>query len=493
MNRREFLTGAALAAATPGAAALAAATGGPRSCAAGNGQDARCPSFSVVVVGGGPAGACAAVAAARNGADVLVVEQGNCLGGMATRGLVGPFMTCSDTTGEQLIVQGLFMEIVERMVAAGGAIHPRDVRAGTPFTAWITHGHDHVTPFDPEALKFTLDDLCREAGVRILYHATFLAPVMEGGRITGVEVFTKAGPQRIKAKVVIDATGDGDVAFRAGVPCELGDAGRGGAMQPCTTFFRIAGLPEEVLVADYRSHGGGIGKEKDGRGRRLLSWYVEKARAAGKWHIPRPHVNLYRGVRSDEWFVNCSRLSNVDATDPKSLSAAETEGRRQVREILDLLRTYLPGGENIRLVSTASTLGVRETRHVAGEYRLDKDDVVNGAVPSDSVFVCSSSIDLHGGKGKSGTLYVRVRKGRWYGVPYRCLVPQKVDGLLVAGRCVSASSVAAAAIRVMPPAMAMGQAAGTAAALACADGVAPRALDAARLVATLRAQKVFLG
>ena len=482
MNRREFLTGAAT---------LVAASGGPRSCAAANGRDARCPSYSVIVVGGGPAGACAAIAAARNGADVLVVEQGNCLGGMATRGLVGPFMTCSDTTGEQLIVQGLFMEIVERMVAAG-AIHPRDMRAGTPFTAWITHGHDHVTPFDPEALKFTLDDLCREAGVQILYHATFLAPVMEGGRIAGVEVFTKAGPQRIKAKVVIDATGDGDVAFRAGVPCELGDAGRGGAMQPCTTFFRIAGLPEEVLVEDYRSHGGGIGREKDGRGRRLLSWYVEKARAAGKWHIPRPHVNLYRGVRSDEWFVNCSRLSNVDATDPKSLSDAETEGRRQVREILDLLRTYLPGGENIRLVSTASTLGVRETRHVAGEYRLDKDDVVNGAVPPDSVFVCSSSIDLHGGKGQSGTLYMRVKKGRWYGVPYRCLVPQKVDGLLVAGRCVSASSVAAAAIRVMPPAMAMGQAAGTAAALACADGVAPRALDAARLVSTLRAQKVFL-
>ena len=199
MNRREFLTGAAFAAAAvPGASRAgegSVVSGAPR---AGE------MSASVVVVGGGPAGACAAIAAARNGASVLVVEQGNCLGGMATRGLVGPFMTCSDTTGEQLIVQGLFMEIVERMVAMGGAIHPRDVRAGTCFTAWITHGHDHVTPFDPEALKFTLDDLCREAGVQILYHATFLAPVMDGGRLTGVDVLTKGGVVRVSGKVIID-------------------------------------------------------------------------------------------------------------------------------------------------------------------------------------------------------------------------------------------------------------------------------------------------
>lgn len=442
-------------------------------------------SHDVVVVGGGPAGVCAAVAAARHGIDVLVVEQGNCLGGMGTRGLVGPFMTCYDKTGEVQLIRGIFDEIVCRMVDAGGAIHPRDVRAGTSFAAWHVRGHDHCTPFDPEALKFVLDDLCAEAGVRVLYHATFMTPTMEGSRIDGVEVLTRAGVRRICAKVVIDATGDGDVAYRAGVPCELGDRWRGGAMQPATMFFRIGNLPEAAVEAVRRQY-------PDDK--RCFVSLIKKAKADGKWHIPRPHVNIYRGVKPDEWFVNVSRLNGVDATDPKSLSDAETAGRRQVREIMAFFRDYVPGAKNVRLLSTASTVGIRESRHVAGEYTLDKDDVVEGRVPADSVFLCSNSIDLHaGGKDKSGTVYMTIRDGDWYGVPYRCLVPQRVEGLLVAGRCVSASSVAAAAIRVMPPCMAMGQAAGTAAALAVKSGATPRRVAADELVASLKADGVWLG
>ncbi len=469
------------------AGACAAATGR----AAGEGT-VPSPAWTtdVLVVGGGPSGVCAAVAAARNGARVLVLEQGNCLGGMGTQGLVGPFMTCYDKTGETMVIRGLFEEVVDRLVACGGAIHPRDVRAGTPFTAWITRGHDHVTPFEPEALKFVLDDLCAEAGVKVLYHANFVRPLL-GTRsgapfVEGVEILTKQGLATVAAKVVVDATGDGDVACRAGAPCTLGDPARNGAMQPCTTFFRIGNLPEKVVQADYDAHGGGVKN-------RLFSWYVKQAVKEGVWHIPRPHINIYRGVRDDEWFVNCSRLAGVNAVDPQSLSDAETAGRRQVREILGLLRKYLPGGKDIRLIATASTLGIRETRHVAGEYVLDRDDVVEGRVPADSVMVCASAIDQHGGKGVSGTRYEMIRNGNWYGVPYRCLVPKKVENLLVTGRCVSATSLAAAAIRVMPPAMALGQAAGTAAALCVRTGATPRTLDTTRLVATLREQKAFLG
>ena len=440
----------------------------------------------VVVVGGGPAGVCAAIAAARQGVKVLVVERGNCLGGMATQGVVGPFMTCFDKSGERQVVLGLFEEIVGRLVACGGAIHPKGVRAGTPYSAWIDRGHDHVTPFDPDKLKFVLDDLCAEAGVEVLYHADFVRPLMNGDCVTGVELLTRAGLQTIAAKVVVDATGDGDVAFCAGASCVLGDPKRGGAMQPATTFFRIAGLPRAVLEDDYRAHGGSMEN-------RLLSWYVREAVKAGEWHIPRKHVNLYLGVRDDEWFVNVSRLNGVDATDPKSLAKAEAEGRRQVREVLTLLRKHLPGGENIRLASLASTLGVRESRHVLGDVVLDKDDILEGRVPDDTIACCAYAIDLHGGKGETGTLFLTVKDGEFYGIPYRALVPRKVENLLVAGRCISATSMAAASLRVMPSAMATGEAAGMAAALAVRDGVSPRRVDVAQLRDALQRARAFVG
>ena len=447
-------------------------------------------SFDILVVGGGPAGVCAAIAAARHGASVLLAEQGGCLGGMATRGLVGPFMTCYDRRGETQLIRGLFEEIVQRMVAIGGAIHPSQVRAGTSFAAWHVKGHDHVTPFDPEALQFVLDDLCAEAGVNVLFHATFLEPVLAGARGTqppvlcGATLFTKAGERRISARVVIDATGDGDVAFRSGAPCELGDPARGGAMQPATTFFRIGGLSEAAVEAVRAQY------PEDVFCFRTL---IDKARAEGRWNIARPHINIYRGVKDGEWSVNVSRLNGVDATDPESLSAAESEGRRQVREILAFLRDYVPGAENVRLLSLPATVGIRESRHVLGEYRLDTDDVIEGRVPADSILLCSNSIDWHGGgKDAAGTIYIEVRDGDFYGVPYRCLVPKKVENLLVAGRCVSASAAAAAAIRVMPPCMAMGQAAGTAAALSCAAGETPRSLDPGALVAALRADGALL-
>ena len=439
----------------------------------------------ILIIGGGPAGVCAAIAAARHGAGVLLAEQGGCLGGMATRGLVGPFMTCYDKRGETQLIRGLFEEIVQRLIAVGGAIHPSKVRAGTSFTAWHVRGHDHCTPFDPEALQFVLDDLCREAGVKVLFHATFLSPVMEDDRIVGADFATKAGVRRISARIVIDATGDGDVAFRAGAPCELGDPARSDAMQPATTFFRICGLPEAAVEAVRAQY------PQDGLCFKTL---VAKARAEGRWTLPRPHINIYRGVKDGEWFVNVSRLNGVDATDPDSLSAAETEGRRQVREILDFLHDYVPGAQGVRLMSLPATVGIRESRHVLGEYRLDRDDVLEGRVPDDAIMLCSNSIDWHsGGKDAAGTLYIEVRDGDFYGVPYRCLVPRKVENLLVAGRCVSASAAAAAAIRVMPPCMAMGQAAGTAAALALQSGTTPRTLDSAALVAALRADGVYLG
>jgi len=168
----------------------------------------------VLIIGGGPAGVCAAISAARFGASTVLVEEGGFCGGMATRGLVGPFMTCYDAEGKEMIIRGLFEEIVDRMVASGFAIHPAEVMGGTAFTSWIKVGHDHVTPFEAEGLKLILDEMLMEAGVKVLYHTTFLQPIMDEKKITGAVVASKSGIQGISAKMVIDATGDGDVAYR---------------------------------------------------------------------------------------------------------------------------------------------------------------------------------------------------------------------------------------------------------------------------------------
>ena len=446
--------------------------------------------MDVLVCGGGPAGACAAIAAARNGADVLLVERGNCLGGMATRGLVGPFMTCYDRTGTVQVIRGLFGEIVERLVARGGAIHPRDCRSGTAFTSWIKVGHDHCTPFEPEALKLVLDEMCAETGVRVLFHADFAEPLMEGRRIVGARLFTKAGMRDVKAKVVVDATGDGDVAFRAGAPTEFGDpAGR--RVQPATMFFRIGNCDLDAITADIEAHKNDFYR-KDGVNYRSLHWRVAEARAAGDWTLDRVSIGLFRGVREDEWFINTSRMMGVDSTEPESWSAAEAEGRAQVDQIFRFFKKYVPGCADARLLCTGSTVGIRESRHVLGEYRLSAEDCLEGRVPDDSILLASNSVDVHGRFGPRSNEYVAMRHGDWYGVPYRCLVPLVIDGLLVAGRCLSATSEAAGAVRVVPPSMAMGQAAGTAAALCAESGVTPRALDPAKLIRSLREQGAHL-
>lgn len=192
----------------------------------------------LVVVGGGPAGFCAAIAAARQGVRVTMVEKNGFAGGMATAGLVGPFMTCYDKSGETMIIRGLFEEVVERLVERGGAIHPAQVRSGSAYTSWISVGHDHCTPFDAEMLKKLIDDMLTEAGVNVLYHVEFLETRMEDNTAKGITVHTKNGYLTIHAKVVIDCTGDGDAAASAGVPFEMGNS-KLGIMQPATMFFRI--------------------------------------------------------------------------------------------------------------------------------------------------------------------------------------------------------------------------------------------------------------
>lgn len=445
----------------------------------------------VIVVGGGPAGFCAAVAAARTGARTLLIEQGGFCGGMATQGLVAPFMTCYDRDGETMIIRGLFQEVVERLVERGGAIHPQDIQTGSAFTSYISVGHAHVTPFDPEILRCLMDDMLTEAGVKALYHTSFIRPLLKGRRMEGVLIHSKSGLEIARGEIVVDCTGDGDVACRAGVPFDLGDP-LTGQIQPASMFFRIGSVDSSRVEADIQAHREHFYR-KNGVNYRSFHWRISEAREKGDWTLDRVSIGMFRGVKEDEWSINTSRIMHVDGTDAASLTNAEMEGRRQVQQIFAFMKKYIPGCENAVLLSTASNIGIRETRHIHGEYLLTAADVLGAAVPEDSILLAANSIDVHGRYGPMSNEYTPIRDGKWYGVPYRCLVPQTVDQLLVAGRCVSATSEASGAIRVMPPCMGLGHAAGTAAAIAARDGLTVREIDVHQLQNKLREQNVFLG
>ena len=490
MDRRKFLGTMGLA------AAAGAALPALKSCTTAEsgwkpGEVLESYSADLLVVGGGPAGVCAAVAAARQGLKVVLADSGNCLGGMGTKGLVGPFMTCYDAAGENMIIRGLFEEIVDRLIAEGGALHPSGIRQGTAFTAWISEGHDHCTPFDPEILKKVYDRICAEAGVKVLFHANFLNPIMKGRKICGALLLTPSGVEAARAKMVIDATGDGTVAFRAGAPCVFGDP-ENNRVQPASLFFRINNVDTDRLIADVVPHLPEF-RRVNGVSYRCLHWRVAEAEAAGEWDLARKSVNIWRSVEKDQWVINCTRIHGVDATNCENLSAAEVEGRRQVEELMHFFHKYVPGCEKATLMGTGSTMGIRESRHVHGDFILPVDDLINGVIPEDNILLSANSIDVHGAMGgPAGGLYMPIKKNM-YGVPYRCLIPKDVEGLLLAGRCISADSPAAGARRVMPPAMAIGQAAGTAAALCLQRGATPASLDYADLKASLLKQNVFLG
>ena len=446
-------------------------------------------SCDVLIAGAGPAGVCDAIAAARRGVRVILAEQGGFCGGMATRGLVGPFMTCYDAKGENMIIRGLFEEIVVRMVEKGFAIHPSEVRTGTAFTSWIKVGHDHVTPFEAEGLKLVLDEMLTEAGVTMLYHTSFTEPVLSENRIVGGIFHSKSGFERIDCKVFIDCTGDGDVAARAGVEFEMGNEELG-IIQPATMFFHICNVDTDAVEADIQANLDNFYR-KDGVNYRSLHWRVSEAREAGDWTLDRVSIGLFRMPQKDEWCINTSRIMKIDSTDNRSLTYAEIEGRKQADEIMRFFRKYVPGCENAKLKSTASHVGIRESRHIKGDYRLTAEDLLSATVPSDSILIAANSVDVHGRFGPKSNEYIPI-DGDYYGVPYRCLLPKGVEQLLVAGRCLSADSTAAGAVRVMPPCMAMGQAAGTAAALAVKNNVTVRECNITELREALISDGVCL-
>jgi glycine/D-amino acid oxidase-like deaminating enzyme len=436
-----------------------------------------------LVVGGGPAGIAAAIAAARNGARTMLIERYGYLGGNLTAGLVGPCMTSYSLDGQQQLIKGIFEELVLRMEAVGGALHPSKIPHSSPYCGFIAYGHDKVTPFDPEAVKFAALAMCREAGVALQFHTTSVDAIVADGAVRGVITASKSGLEAIRAAITIDCSADADVAVRAGAAWEQGRP-EDGLVQPMTLFFRVADV-DDARVEEY------VRRHPDDY--RPFAEIVAKAREAGDFPIPRKGVGMYKTLEPGVWRINTTRLHRKDGTDVRSLTEAEIEGREQVQALLTFFRKYLPGFEQVRLLDTAATMGVRETRRIVGEYVLTVEDLASGRQFADVIALCGYPVDIHSPTGDGGGADGRFQTANVYQIPYRSLVPKDVDGLLVAGRCISATHEALGAIRVMPPAFAMGEAAGTAAAIALEYRVEPRKVDVPLLQRLMVRRGAYLG
>jgi hypothetical protein len=417
-------------------------------------------SCDVLVVGGGSAGASAAVAAADAGADVLLVERYGFLGGTGAMVLDTFYGFFTPGTVERKVVGGVPDRVIAGLERRGMVLkRPNTYGAGAGYT------------YDPDTLKLVWDELTGEAGAKVLHHVTFVDVLKDGDRVTGAVIATKAGLRAIEARAVVDASGDADVVARAGGPFE--DAGAEGTAQSLTTTFRMNDVDVEAARAFPKAD---------------LWARMTEAAESGAYELPRREGSAHVTPFPSVMHTNMTRVAGVDATDPEALSRAEREGRRQAFEYARFLRDRVPGYERAHLAGLAVQIGVRESRRVRGEYWLTREDVLAARTFPDAVARCGAPIEEHHAGGDTRWEYLP--DGETYDIPYRCLLPREIDGVVVAGRCLSASHDAHASVRSMGQCMAMGQAAGVAAALA--DGGDLKAVDVDVLRARLQEMGALL-
>ena len=446
-----------------------------------------CREADVVVVGGGPGGIGSAIAAARSGADTVLIERYGHLGGMATGGLVNILPNLSDISGKQHLF-GLNQELIDRMDARGGASYPRKEDWGTTDRKVVEYylnanmgnfyvrkdpnlgGKERVlytAVVDPEILKDELNDMVQEAGVDLLLHSWGTRPIMEGDTVKGVFFESKSGRQAILGKVVIDATGDGDIFVEAGAEFD-------GALD---NKRRTAWLAFTFWVTDVD-----ISKADDFKASQPEKYTELMQELVKLGGYPHYFKGILENQRNVVWYHGFQpQAESSDAKDVEELTRVDVRGRKRALSTYEFMKKHVPGFENSFIMQTAPQLGLQGGRRVIGEYTLTDKDMESDEVFEDTVVVLANN-DNGEISAKHPTICI----------PYRCLVPKKVEGLLVACRAFSSSDSINQHFNIIPPCIAYGQAAGTAAAMAVSSGIQPRKVDYQALHKNLVKQGVKL-
>lgn len=428
--------------------------------------------YEVVVLGGGPSGIAAAASSARSGRSTLLVERYGFLGGSGTAACISDFCGLhANVHGEhQQVVHGIADEIQERLLRLGGLKEPH-LSLRSMIKAQV---------YDLSAYKIVLDQLMQSSGVKLLFHAMGVGVHMSAGnRIDALFIESKSGRAAIRGKVFIDCSGDADIAAWSGAPFEYGD-GKGNTLYP-SMKFRINNVDPE--------------RARDGRN--LLPKLMEEAEAQGRV-FPRKGALMRPQINHIEWVANATLVKNpdgtaVDGTDVEQMSYGEVEGRRQCWDVFEFIKSVTPGFENAYIVDIATQLGIRQTRRIQGEYMLTEGDILGCADFEDSIGVNGWPVEAHTAGGVT-IKFANVPHSRGFNqMPYRMMVPQKIDNLLVAGRCASMTHDGQSSARVSGPCLVMGQAAGTAADIALQSGVDVRAINVSLLQERLERDGAYLG
>lgn len=389
-------------------------------------------NYDLIVAGGGLTGVAAAVSAAREGLSVLLVEKEGSLGGAMTNSLVYPFMPYwtkdPKTEEKKFLSDGIFSEMRKR--------HEK------------YNTSDSLLNFKPEYFKFTLDEMITEAGVDVLFHGMIFEVLTDNKEIKFIKVAAKSGVIELQSKFFIDATGDGALFYLAGCEYQTGrDAD--GLCQPMTTCFRISGVDIEQFKID----------------KPMLQERYKQEQAEGKIKNPRENLLVFLKIGEGILHFNTTRIIKLDPTDTFAVSKAEIMAREQIAEVDDFLKRNSKAFKNSTIINIATEIGIRESRKLKGVHILTEEELKNCTVFEDSIALGNYDIDIHNPAG-TGTSHYYFKDGDYYTIPYRSLLPKEYTNLLVAGRCLSATHEAQASVRIMPICACMGEAAGTAAAVA---------------------------